>query len=713
MFGAVIFSFGTVLFNVLVSEREAAAREIRSVSRVFESHKQSLVEEMERYAASNAAYLNIETFPSLEWIRTRFGVDMALDFSHDFTTVLSRDRSVLFAIDSDKDTDPEKYALQVSGQLDAMLATIRKNYQDSLIRTEDQVRFAGRLSDVSGVDIIQFDGRPSIAAAFAIVPDPGGIAMTFGPPNILVTIFEIDAVHLGNLLASLSLDNLEFVTEVPEDMISVPLANNAGAVLGYLAWRPMSRASSIILSSIPVLLIALGIILTIALFTLRQNAHVRKSLARREQEARHSANHDSMTGFASRGYFHSAAANWLKVRAALRRNASVIYLDIDNLKKVNDIHGHAAGDRLIVEQSGRIRQMLGSDGLIGRIGDDEFIILTDRWSAGKPQQGEVEELFRVLSLPVDFEGREIETSCSAGIARFPEHGHKLPELIRAADIALQRCKEERTSFYREYDERMDDRLREQRELRMDLVSAVQDSQFELFYQPIVRARTGNVVFYEALIRWRHPKRGLVSPAFFLPVAQSAGMMPDIGKWVLERALSESRDWEAAGVSVNVCTSQIRVSGFAEEVGTLLARYGYPADRLILEITEDLLMEESVVTLQTIRKLRDLGVGLAIDDFGTGYSSLSYLHKFRFDKMKIDRSFVSRIGRDDESDTLVCSMLGLARAMGMQTVGEGIETIEQRDFLVEAGCEFLQGYLFGKPAPLSEMGPPDLRKSASG
>ncbi|WP_299808716.1 bifunctional diguanylate cyclase/phosphodiesterase [uncultured Roseibium sp.] len=712
MFCAVIFSFGAVLFKVLVAEREAAAREIKSVSRVFETHKHNLLREMERYAASNAAYENVETHPSIDWIESRFGVDMALDFKHAYTAVLDKNGDVTFAIDFHGTTYPDVYTRQINQQLETTLSAIRDKYRQALVRPGGQVRFTGQLSDISGVDIVEIDGRPNIAAAFAIVPDPGGIDMRFASPNILLTIFEIDAVHLSDLLASLSLDNLKFVTEVPEDMISVPLANNAGTVLGYLAWYPMSRASSIIVSSIPILLISLGIILTIALLTMRQNAHARRSLARREQEARHTANHDSMTGFASRSYFHSLATKWLMVRGALRNRASVIYLDLDNLKQVNDIHGHAAGDQLIIEQARRIQQVLGSNGLIGRIGGDEFVILTERWGAARPQQSEIEELFRVLSLPVAFEDRQIETSCSAGIARFPEHGRKLPELIRAADIALHRCKQEQKNSFRYYDDRMDEQLREQRELRIDLVSAIRENELELFYQPIVTAKTGDTVFYEALIRWRHPKRGLISPAVFLPVARNADMMSEIGAWVLERALGDARGWDTAGVSINVCTSQIRKHGLAEQVADLLVENEFSADRLILEITEDLLMEESAETLQTIQALRDLGIGLAIDDFGTGYSSLSYLHKFRFDKMKIDRSFVSRIGQEDEADTLIRSMLGLARAMGMQTVGEGVETTAQKQFLVDAGCEYLQGYLFGKPAPLSELDLPDVRKSAS-
>ncbi|MCX2724581.1 putative bifunctional diguanylate cyclase/phosphodiesterase [Roseibium salinum] len=703
MFCAVILSFGVVLFKVLVAEQQAAARELKSVSRVFENHKQVLLTDMERYAASNAAYQNIETAKSMDWIKHRFGADMAQNIAYDRMALVGRNLEVIFAANAPGAGVPELSTARIREILGGTVEKIRNTYQHGLVTTGGgEVRFAGRLSDVAGVDIVEIDGRPNLAAAFAVVPDPGGIKMVHGPPNILVTTFEIDAIHLGSLLASLSLDNLIFARQVPEDMISVPLAGKSGQVLGHLAWYPMSRASAIIASSLPILVISLGMILTITLMTLRQNANAKARLEQREQEARYAADHDFLTGFASRGYFHSAAARWLDARDAAGNPAAIIYLDLDSLKQVNDVHGHSAGDQLILEQSRRISRALGPDGLVGRIGGDEFVILTDRWGTGNNALQDIRDLLQALSRPVEFEGKRIDASCSAGIARFPDHGSTLKELIRAADIALQRCKMEHKNAFRLYDERMDDMLREQREVRIELDAALRNHEFELFYQPIVRAGTGETAYFEALIRWRHPERGLVPPDRFLPIALEAGMMPDIGAWVLERALKDACGWQKAGVSVNVCTSQIRKPGFAELVETLLRRYDFSPERLVLEITESLMLEEGQSTRETLEKLRDLKVVLAIDDFGTGYSSMSYLHKFRFDTMKIDRSFVSRIGVDEEADTLVRSLLGLAREMGMQTIGEGVETEQQKAFLVEAGCGFMQGYLFDRPLPLKEL-----------
>jgi EAL domain-containing protein (putative c-di-GMP-specific phosphodiesterase class I) len=316
-------------------------------------------------------------------------------------------------------------------------------------------------------------------------------------------------------------------------------------------------------------------------------------------------------------------------------------------------------------------------------------------------------MFDALIQPVEFEGRMIDASCSAGIALYPDHGQDMLDVFRSADVALQRCKSEGKRSYRLFDDKMDQQRRERRQIRRELVTALQENQFELFYQSIVDARTGQATHAEALLRWRHPDRGMVSPAEFLPIAQDAGLMPDIGAWVLERAILDASTWDNIGVSVNVSSSQLQKEGFTEQVADLLMQYGLPANRLLLEITEDLMLDEDNLTQQIFSDLRELNVGLAIDDFGTGYSSLSYLHKYRFTTMKIDRSFVARIGVSSEDDMLVRTLLSIAKVMGMQTIGEGVETAEQRDFLVSAGCEYLQGFLFSRPAPLSMM---DLKQA---
>lgn len=701
LFGTVMLVFSAVFIQLWLADRDAARREISSVTRVFENHKQSLLEDMERFTASNAAYANVVTRPSFSWIKNRFAVSMALDSSPDHIVLIDDRQKPVFRKSFSLPVTQDMFAQKLVAAIPETLNRISEAYVAALASASNgQIRFNGRFADVSGTDTVMIAGQPHLLAAYAIVPDPGGIPMVKKPPAILISVFAINDRHLKTLLASLSLDNLQLMDHVADGMIGIPLKNNAGQELGYLTWHPMSRASGIITRSLPVLSICLGGIFLIALFILRQNTKTAKRLAQREKEARMAASHDSMTGFPSRAHIYELADRFIADAEAQSQGASLIYLDLDNLKEVNDIHGHMAGDELIMIQAARIRETLGNDVLIGRVGGDEFLILVHgRISQDNLPDG-LHALFKAWSQPVEFEGRMIDASCSAGIARYPDHGHAVLEVIRSADIALQRCKAEGKRSFRLFDTKMDMALQQRRQIRGELVTALRENQFELFYQSIVDSSSGQPIHVEALIRWQHPDRGTVAPGVFLPVAQEAGMMPDIGAWVLERAIRDASAWHDVGVSVNVSSSQLKQEGFAETVADLLDRHGLSPHRLILEITEDLMLDEDARTEEVFAQLQGLNVGLAIDDFGTGYSSLSYLHKYRFNTMKIDRSFVSRIGVSCEDDMLVRTLLSIAQGMRMKTVGEGVETKAQRDFLVEAGCEYLQGYLFGKPTPLA-------------
>ncbi|WP_420412620.1 putative bifunctional diguanylate cyclase/phosphodiesterase [Roseibium sp.] len=708
LFSIVLIVFGAVFAKVWIAERETAQREVTAVERIFDSHRQSLIDEMERYAASNAAYINTVSTPDNLWIENRFGVDMVGDFSPDYSAVIDQNEKLIFASDHAGTSGKPVAETVLKGSFEGSIQTIRKAYLNGLVTDEaGQVSFTGQFADLTAMDILSVNEALSLVAAFAIVPDPGGIPMVSQAPHILISVFELNKQHLEGLLSILPVERLELVRDVPDNMIGIPLKNSAGTTLGHLAWHPISQATAIIVSSIPVLFLSLGAILVLVLAALRRITKAKQDLAVQEQEARKAACHDSMTGFSSRAHFYKQAGQHITSDSARKNGASLIYLDLDNLKEVNDIHGHMAGDWLIMSQALRIRKALGPDALVGRVGGDEFVILVEGRVSNQHFPEHLRQLFETLIEPVEFEGRLIDASCSAGVARFPDHGREILDVIRSADVALQRCKSEGKRSYRFFDDKMDQARRERRQMRCELVAALEENQFELFYQSIVASQTGRATHAEALLRWRHPERGLVSPAEFLPVAQEAGLMPEIGSWVLERAILDASSWENAGVSVNVSSSQLQKEGFAEQVADLLMQYGLPADRLLLEITEDLMLEEDRRTQKIFSDLQELNVGLAIDDFGTGYSSLSYLHKYRFNTMKIDRSFVARIGISSEDDMLVHTLLSIAKVMGMQTIGEGVETGEQRDFLVSAGCEYLQGYLFDRPAPLSMI---DLKRA---
>jgi diguanylate cyclase (GGDEF)-like protein len=704
LFTIVLVVFGAVFIKVWIAEKETAQREVMAVSRIFNSYQQSLVDEMERYAASNAAYINVVSKPDANWISDRFGVDMAGDFSPDFSGLIEPSDGLTFSASRSGESGQPVFQHILSSDFANALQLIRNNYLAGLSANEaGDILFSGDLADLNGSDVFRINGIPSLVTAFAIVPDPGGIPMVYQEPYILISVFKLNDRRLAELLSILPVEQLELLDEIPEGMIGIPLKNAAGSSVALLVWNPISRATGVIVSSIPVLFLSLGTILIMVLAALRQITQAKSELAVQEQEARRAASHDSMTGFTTRAQFYKEAGKRLSSEDVRINGASVVYLDLDNLKEVNDIHGHMAGDWLIMSQAVRIRKRLGPDALIGRIGGDEFVILVEGRVGEDHFPSNLVGLFDDLIEPIEFEGRLIDASCSAGIARFPDHGRGILDIIRSADVALQRCKAEGKRSYRLFDNRMDEERCERRQLRSELATALQDDQFELFYQSIVVSETGERAHAEALIRWRHPERGLVSPGLFLPIAKEAGFTSEIDNWVLERAIRDASNWGGTGVSVNVSSSQFQKEGFAEHVADLLMTYGLSADQLLLEITEDLVLEEDQCTQKVFAELRDMNIGLAIDDFGTGYSSLSYLHKYPFNTMKIDRSFVARIGISEENDMLVRTLLGIAKVMGMKTIGEGVETQEQREFLVNAGCEYLQGYLFDRPAPLAESG----------
>ncbi|MBN9672329.1 putative bifunctional diguanylate cyclase/phosphodiesterase [Roseibium aggregatum] len=700
MIAAIIAAFSIVFFKIWTSDNAAAQREIASVARVFEAHKSFLLNEMERYAASNAAYINVDTAPSPDWIHRRFAVDMASDFTYDAVYVIDPDHTIVFS-----DIDAADYGASFNPlsipALRSEIDRIRDRFLEAVSAMSPQtVNFAGLFSELSGTVTADLGDHAVLASVFAIVPDPGNIEVAKRPPHLLVTLHTLNEAHLNRILKNLSLSNLIFVRDVPADMNSIEILSAPEAPRGYLAWHPMSNGSSILLSSAPVLLTAIGIILVITFLTIHQNARVKQHLAQREQQARYAADHDGMTGFAQRQHFSDL------VKADLRKNdighCALIYLDVDRLKQINDTHSHAAGDKLIKTVADRTKDVFRKNDIFGRVGGDEFLIFARGRSNPDVIVNTVRELLRTLRHPVEFEDLSLQISCSVGIAFYPEHGRDLTELTRAGDIALQRSKTGGRNTYRIFDPAMDNSLKERRELQEKLALALQNGEFELHYQPVIDIQTGRPVYAEALLRWRHPEKGLVPPDRFIPIAEDENLMPKIGDWVLRQAVADACRWKDMGVSVNICTSQLMQEGFARNLSNLLDAHGFPAGSLTLEITESQILDEVEKTQKVLTQLQEIGVNCAMDDFGTGYSSLSYLHRYDFNTLKVDKRFVQEIDNSENSRKLLATMIDLGKILGMSVVVEGVETGQQLDFLTGIGCRYVQGFYFSRPRPITEF-----------
>jgi diguanylate cyclase (GGDEF)-like protein len=416
----------------------------------------------------------------------------------------------------------------------------------------------------------------------------------------------------------------------------------------------------------------------------------------------HMARHDSLTDLPNRTLFREKMGEGLNQVAIAGGAMAVLCFDLDNFKTVNDRLGHAAGDRLLRWVAARLKENVGEHDTVARLGGDEFAVLQ---RGPQPQSAErlARRLVDIIGHPPPLENQSIHVGVSVGIAIAPDHGLDADELMKCADLALYQAKAKGRGAYRLFEPEMEKEARSRHALERDLRGALEAREFHLAFQPQVRLDTTELTGFEALLRWKHPSRGLVSPAEFIPIAEENGLIVRIGEWVLRTACATAATWPDLSVAVNLSPVQFRSRGLVTMVTSALAEAGLPPHRLELEVTETALLDDSEATIEILHQLRALGVRVSLDDFGVGYSSLSYLRKFPFDRIKIDRSFVGTLSESPESVAIVRTIASLGSVLGVETTAEGVETIEQLDFVRECGCTAVQGYYFGKPSPAAEVG----------
>ncbi|WP_298883353.1 PAS-domain containing protein [uncultured Bradyrhizobium sp.] len=416
----------------------------------------------------------------------------------------------------------------------------------------------------------------------------------------------------------------------------------------------------------------------------------------------HMARHDSLTDLPNRTLFREKMGEGLNQVAIAGGAMAVLCFDLDNFKTVNDRLGHAAGDRLLRWVAARLKENVGEHDTVARLGGDEFAVLQ---RGPQPQSAEqlARRLVEIIGHPPPLESQSIHVGVSVGIAIAPDHGLDADELMKCADLALYQAKAKGRGAYQLFEPRMEEEARSRHALEHDLRGALEGNQFHLVFQPQVRLDTTELTGFEALLRWKHPTRGFVSPAEFIPIAEENGLIVPIGEWVLRTACASAASWPDVTVAVNLSPVQFHSRGLVAMVTSALAEAGLPPQRLELEVTETALLDDSEATIEMLHQLRALGVRVSLDDFGVGYSSLSYLRKFPFDRIKIDRSFVGTLGESPESIAIVRTIASLGSVLGVETTAEGVETVEQLDFVRECGCTAVQGYYFGKPCPAAEVG----------
>ncbi len=428
----------------------------------------------------------------------------------------------------------------------------------------------------------------------------------------------------------------------------------------------------------------------------------------REQEAaaeriRHMAYHDPLSGLPNRAHLAETLPDLLRNAAAQGEEVAVLAIDLDRFKQVNDIFGHQSGDALICALAGIMKEQVGPDDIVARVGGDEFVVV----QAGAAQPGGAEALCaRLLNAAcrdIDVGRYKFRTSISIGVALFPRDGTDASVLHSNGDAALYRAKEDGRGVARFFAPEMDLALRERRLLQVELRDALARNEFRVFYQPQVETRTGVVSGFEALVRWEHPERGLLNPGSFIEAAEENGFIVELGEYVLRTACAEAATWDSPlSVSVNLSPAQFRHGDLAGLVGDVLRETGLEATRLELEITEGVLIQDTARALDILGRIKKLGVAVAMDDFGTGYSSLAYLQAFPFDRIKIDRSFIAALEDNPQSQAIVRAIIGLGRGLNVPITAEGVENDVQQAFLAELYCDEVQGYLVGKPQPIEQL-----------
>ena len=419
---------------------------------------------------------------------------------------------------------------------------------------------------------------------------------------------------------------------------------------------------------------------------------------RQRAEARiaHMARHDGLTDLPNRTLLRERLEYELK-RSKRGQCLAVLCLDLDHFKSVNDTLGHPIGDELLKVVAERLRRCTREHDTIARLGGDEFAIIMTAMDQPTDAAALARRIRDSITKPYELDGHQIVADISIGISVAPLDATEPDQLLKNADMALYGAKADGRGAYRFFEPEMDAKMQQRRELELDLRKALVNGEFELYYQPLVDLQSNEINGFEALLRWNHPMRGLISPAAFVPIAEETGLIIPLGEWVLRRACEETAHWPGdLKVAVNLSPSQLKSRNLVQVVMSALANSGMAATRLQLEITESVLMQNTFSTLATLHQLRELGVQIAMDDFGTGYSSLSYLRSFPFDKIKIDRSFVLDGITGQQGEAIIRTIAELGSTLGIQTTAEGIETAEQLELVRRAGCTEGQGYLIGRP-----------------
>ncbi|MCC6889094.1 MAG: EAL domain-containing protein [Hyphomicrobiales bacterium] len=696
---AIVFVVIAVLGSARRADEVALATERSLLERALYTHGERMQRELDSAANSEAAYRKIRRDFDIDWVEVYIGQRLQSYFGHHFVFVTDASDQLMYATLGQRQAGT-RWFNSVRNDLIPALERLRRDSVDIATLAGDNS--AGGLSQ-RVTRLHTFLDRPAIIAAIAIT---GQGDDTENVPNapIVMSVKLIDDEVLAEIASHLQLRNLRLVDDGPRasaDHIHA-LVDPKGRTVAQFAWSPKRPGAEIVDSVTPFVAIAIAGLALLAGLVLRHMRRTAAAIAAGESRLRHLALHDPLCGLPNRIFFAERLASIIAEVRGGSPPAALLYVDLDHFKDVNDTLGHPIGDELIRVVTQRLTHALRDSDLVARIGGDEFAVITDGATEHSALLMMANRLIATLCAPYTVNGQTIMIGASIGIAIISDASYGSADVMRHADMALYRAKNEGRNRACLYDAAMDIDLLKRKSMEHDLRQAIERNELRVAYQPIVSSNGTSMVGVEALCRWTHPERGEITPSEFIPIAEDSGLIVALGEWILRRACIDGGAWPDLVVSVNVSPLQFRRPDFVDAVERILSETGFDPTRLELEVTESTLLGNVDTAELAMFRLKALGVRLALDDFGTGYSSLLYLRRFPFDKLKIDRSFVASIERAADAAAIVHAVISLGRGLGMKVTAEGVENAEQQLFLRAAGVHSMQGYRFGRPGPAADI-----------
>ncbi|MDR6950891.1 diguanylate cyclase (GGDEF)-like protein [Ancylobacter sp. 3268] len=688
-------------FALLAAERvDAAARQrwTELVSRALESKAGLLQRDLASFAHWDESVLRTAYFLDVDWVHRNFGKWLRDQDHHDRSYIVLNTAVAYAAIDGEL-VSGEQAPFDESALLPFVL-DVQKAVAGRSDRQDVDAGAGAATPSAFRAGYVRVEGRPALVGAISVTPDYGRVIAPEQMPPVAVTVLFIDD-HFLNVLAR------ELRIAEPTVSLNPPEAGQHGVAIPFVAgeaepawlvWKPDAPGTALLHALLPALVATTVLLLAAAVCVLWYARRATQNLAASEAYASRLAYVDPLCGLANRAMLMRVLGDRLLQLDGTGHRLAVFFLDLDGFKDINDTLGHHVGDVLLAEIGTRLRELSIPGLLASRFGGDEFVILAPL--GDKP--GEVEAIgnaiLEAVRKPAAVGGQLLAVGGSIGATIAPTHSTEASELIRLADIAVYRAKADGRGLLRQFEPRMEQEVRQRRDIETDLQRALKENELTLFYQPQFAVDGRTVIGFEALLRWIHPARGLVSPAEFVPIAEHSGLITELDLWAVRRACEQAADWGGARMAVNLSPVDFRMRDLVGAIRRILDETGFPAERLEIEITENLLLGNQPEAFASLTALRAMGVRIALDDFGSGYSSLGYLRRFRVDTIKIDRSFIQNIGQTDDAAAIIDCVVRLARALAITVTAEGVETREQLRYLQSVGCHHVQGYLLASPMP---------------